>query len=374
MAKRKNLNQNQRRYLHNIYYNTKSGGNFSSPKTLMLEVKRRGNPENIAPAHVKHFLNDQLSYVLLRDKNERVKKPSYISYFPGHIMNLDLSYMGKYSKENNNYKYIFACVDSFSRKSYVRLLKNKDDNSVVKAMESMFDSMPYNVLYAHCDLGSEFRSKRFVKLMRDHNCKLYYSQTGSAYYCERFFKTLKSRISRYMLANNTSTYYKVLPQIVDSYNATPSRALYGLAPNDINRSNQYQMYLRFKQTILDNSKKKTPYRFKIGDKVLISLKRDIFHRQMSMKFSFEIFEIIFRYTMQGVNLYKIASCDGQYLVGTFYESELHLVPNPVNFYQLNKVIKNERHRKLISLKYHSDKCQVWVSNEEYEKIRDRTIQ
>ena len=41
-----------------------------------------------------------------------------------------------------------------------------------------------------------------------------------ANYVERFIKTLKSKIYRYMVEKNSPRYIDVLPKIVDSYNKT----------------------------------------------------------------------------------------------------------------------------------------------------------
>ena len=370
MVKKNLLSKNERDYIESIY--SKVDTSFSSPTSMWSEIKRRGNTHNLSLSKVRQFYNNQSSYVLQRDSRDRIKKPSYVSFFPGFLIQYDISFMLDLSRFNDNNRYILGVIDSFSRFAYVRALKSKDDRTVSTAMKSILDQMPYSPILGMSDLGSEFRGRNFTSLLREYGCKQYYSQTGSAYHIERFFRSLKKRISTYLLRNNTKKYYHALQQIVNSYNHTPTKVLGGLRPVDVTRKNQYQVYLHMKQVRLQRESAKSAYKYKLGDKVIMSLKKNIFYKQMKMTWSNETFTVIHRYRIQNVNMYKITDCKGENIVGTFYESELQKIEDPTQFYEVDKLIKSGRGRKLISLKHHPKPCQVWVSNSDYQKILNRT--
>ena len=366
MVKVKTLTKRDRKYLESIFFKIDSGSSFSSPTAMMHEIERRGNPKNISLSQVKNFFAGQAGYILQKDSKERFFKPSYNVYFKGHMWQVDLTFLNKLGPYNDGYKIILGCIDSFTRLAYVRPLKQKDNKSVTNAMRSILNEVDYKVLHVLCDLGSEFRSQSFTQLMKDNSCKLYYSQTGSAHTIERFWRTLKHRISTYLIENRTQRYIDVLQDIVKSYNSTPTRALGGLRPIDVSRQNQYQLYLQMKNRRLKKSKK--PFKYHVGDKVIISLKKNIFHNQLSTSWSLETFVIYRRYRIQNANLYKLTDCKGEHIIGTFYESEIQKVQNLINFYELGKLMKNEDSRKLITLKHHPKECQIWVSTEDYNKL------
>ena len=59
---------------------------------------------------------------------------------------IDLIYMPK-SWFNSGYKYIFACVDVFSKKADMIPMKERDSTTSAKAFEKILDNMVYQRQY-----------------------------------------------------------------------------------------------------------------------------------------------------------------------------------------------------------------------------------
>ena len=69
------------------------------------------------------------------------------------------------------------------------------------------------------DQGSEFYNKTFDKLLKSKNLEIYLKFTeGKAVVVERFNRTLKSIMYKYLTANNTYNYIDSLDRMVSKYN------------------------------------------------------------------------------------------------------------------------------------------------------------
>ena len=54
-----------------------------------------------------------------------------------YLWQLDLVDLQKFSKSNKGYKYLLTCIDVFSKHAWVRPLKTKEGNSVLKAFRKI---------------------------------------------------------------------------------------------------------------------------------------------------------------------------------------------------------------------------------------------
>ena len=102
----------------------------------------------------------------------------------------------------------------------------------------------------------------------------------------------------------------VLQYIVDSYNVTPHRSLNNIAPKDVSKDNEADiwafMYLKPKIIKLKmKNRAAQKYRFKVGDMVRISRINMIFDRSYDEHFTREIFKIRNRFRMQAIPMYRL---------------------------------------------------------------------
>ena len=67
--------------------------------------------------------------------------------------------MIKYSKQNNNYKYISTVIDIFSKDSWCYPLKNKNSNDIINSFKDIFKKSKRKQYFIQSDEGSEFINK-----------------------------------------------------------------------------------------------------------------------------------------------------------------------------------------------------------------------
>ena len=230
--------------------------------------------------------------------------------------------MNAYSKENDGYKYMLTCIDVFSKYAWVRLLKNKSGLEVANAFASILAEgrVPQKL---HSDRGKEFFNKHFQNLMSKN--KITHFATGSelkASVVERFNRTLKSHMWRYLTAINSKRYIDVLQDIVCGYNNSHHRSI-KMKPADVSKDNETIVFKTL-YGVRDGLSKKTVFKYKVGDVVRISKVRGPFAKGYEENYTHEFFTISECIPRQPT-VYRLKDYDGDVIQGSFYEEELQKI-------------------------------------------------
>ena len=121
---------------------------------------------------------------------------------------------------------------------------------------------------------------------------------GKSVVAERFIRTLKNKIYKYMTSISKNEYIDKLYDIVDEYNNTYHRSI-KMKPLDIKDNT----YIDFEKEVNDKDPK-----FKVGDHVRISKYKNIFAKGYMPNWSEEVFIIIkikntvpWTYVINGLN-------------------------------------------------------------------------
>jgi hypothetical protein len=148
---------------------------------------------------------------------------------------VDLIDMQHYAKDNDNFKFILAVIDVFSKFGWMRTLKNKTGVEVAHALSDIITSSGRKPKQVWCDKGTEFYNKHVKKLV-----DLISSQNEEkSSVVERWNSTMKNRMFKYFTANNTRRYVDVLNDMVSQYNNTKHSAIKMTPVNVSNPENLY---------------------------------------------------------------------------------------------------------------------------------------
>lgn len=85
----------------------------------------------------------------------------------------DLVEMIPYADENLNFKYLLTVIDCFSKKAFVKPIKNKTGDAVARAMEKIFVDENRHPRFLQTDQGREFFNKPFKTLVKKFNIHHY---------------------------------------------------------------------------------------------------------------------------------------------------------------------------------------------------------
>ena len=115
--------------------------------------------------------------------------------------------------------------------------------------------------------GPEFHNSHFKKWLKDNNIEMYPTHNEGKYVVtERFIRTIKNKIYKYMTSISKNVYINKLDDIVDEYNNTCHRTI-KMKPIDVKNNT----YINIDEELNDNNAK-----FKVGDHVRISKYKNIF--------------------------------------------------------------------------------------------------
>ena len=181
-------------------------------------------------------------------------------------------------------------IDIFSKYAWVVPLKVKKGVTIVnvfqkilrKSNKSQSQSKGRKPNKIWVDKGSEFYTNSFKKSLKDNNFEMYSTHNeGKSVVAERFIRTLKTKIYKYMTSISKNVYIDKLDDIVDEYNNTYHRTI-KMKPVDVKDNT----YIDFKKEVNDKDPK-----FKVGDHVRISKYKNIFAEGYTSNWFEEVFVI-----------------------------------------------------------------------------------
>ena len=198
---------------------------FFDSKVASPDKKSIGSGAKLIPQ--KEQLADELHKPIIR----KFKKRKIYSAFKDNIWGADLADMQLLSKYKKGIRFLLCVIDIFSKYAWVVPLKGKKGISIVKAFQSILKQstrrakgtsaqhVKPNKIWV--DKGSEFYNAYFKKWLRDNDIVMYSTHNeGKSVVAERFIRTLKSKIYKYMTSISKNVYIDKLDDIVDEYNNT----------------------------------------------------------------------------------------------------------------------------------------------------------
>ena len=340
--------------INKLPYNQKQWGTLLV-KNIIASKKKLGlgnNPNKI------------LSQELHKPKRVNFERRRVISNHIDHIWGIDLITMIKYSKQNNNYKYILTVIDFFSKHSWCYPLKNKKYNEIINSFKDIFKKSKRKPNFIQSDEGSEFTNKQVQKFFNDNNIKWYhtYNRDIKCSICERFNRTILNKIYKNFTLNNNTIWIKDLNKLVKEYNNSYHRTI-KMKPIDASKkSNENIVRKNYNFEITDKKPK-----FSIGDKVRVSLLKNTFEKGYTSNWSEKIY-VIDDIKTSNVHYYYLKDLNGGKLDGTFYQEELLKTNMKENdLYIIEKIIKKVGNKYLVKWKGYDDSFNSYVNKNDIIK-------
>ena len=133
----------------------------------------------------------------------------------------DLADMQLISKFNKRFRFLLFALDIFSKYAWVVPLKDKKGVSIADAFQKILDNSGCKPNEIWVDKGSEFYNNSFKKWLKDNDIEMYLIHNeGKSVVAERFIRTLKTKIYKYMTSITKNVYIDKLDGIANEYNNT----------------------------------------------------------------------------------------------------------------------------------------------------------
>ena len=271
----------------------------------------------------------------------------------------DLADMQALSEENEGYKFLLLVIDTFSKYGWIKPLKNKKGETMVKAFKTIFEEgRTPGKLWT--DKGTEFYNKNMNDLRKLYDIELYSTENEEkSSIAERWIRTMKEKMFKYFTDYNTNKYIDVLPDLVEDYNNTVHSST-KLTPTDASKEENELTVWRNLYPDRYKTSRLNP-KFSVGDEVRITKKKKVFEKGYTTRWTEEIFTIKEIRETNPIT-YKLEDLQGEEIKGTFYEPELQKTEQQI--YRIEKIIKKEKGRSFVKWKGYSDKFNSWVDNKD----------
>ena len=294
--------------------------------------------------------NEQLAYELHQPVIRKFEEGNVYSTFKDNIWGVDLADMQLLSKYIKGIRFSLCVIDIFSTYVWVIPLKDKKGISIVKAFQSILKQSnsirKSNKIWV--DKGSEFYSAYFKKWLRDNDIVMYSTHTeGKSVVAERFIRTLKSKIYKYMTSISKNMYIDKLNDILDEYNNTYHTTI-KMKPIDVKDNT----YINTSKEINNKDPK-----FKVADHVRISKYKNIFGKGYMPNWSEEIF-VIKKVKNTVPWTYVINDLNGEEIIGTLYEKELQKTNQ--DKFRIEKVIRRKGDKLYGKWKGYDNSFNSWI--------------
>ena len=202
------------------------------------------------------------------------------------------------------------------------------------------------------DQGSEFYNKSFTDFFKMNNIEMYSTfNERKSVVAERFIRTLKNKIYKYMTAFSNNVYYDAFDDIVNKYNNTVHRTI-KMKLIDVTND----LFTEYNE----ESNKKDP-KFKICDHVRISKYKNIFAKGYTSNWSEEVF-IVSKINNTVPWTYVISDMNGKDITGSFYKKELQSTNQQK--YRIENIIKRKGNKLYVKWKEYNDSFNSWINKKD----------
>jgi len=350
--------------LRGIYYDPSHPAGYSGVEPLLKYVGRR-----FRPRAVKEWMQSQDTYTLHKPIRRKFNRNRYIVNNIDELWQADLNDMRSLAKYNDGFNYILAVIDVFSKHGFMVALKNKTGSSVVHAFDKIFKTSGRKPDNIQTDKGGEFTAREVKRFFKSHGINYYTTKNPDtkAAVVERWNRTIKTRMWRYLTHHNSYRYIDVLDDLVKAYNNSRHRTI-KMAPVEVNDENVLEVWYNMQP----RRAKKVKPKFKVGDTVRITKEKRFFQKGYETKWSEELFTIN-RVISHARPVYELADLRGEVLDGYFYEPELQLVRvTKDRLYKIDKIVgtKGKGRSKLYLVKWKGYPSQFnsWVPASELVRL------
>ena len=174
---------------------------------------------------------------------------------------------------------------------------------------------------------------------------------GKSVVVERFMRTLKNKIYKYMTSISKNVYIDKLYDIVKKYNNTYHTSI-KMKPVDV----EDNTYIDFNKEVNDKNPK-----FEVGDHVRISKYKNIFTKGYMPNWSEEIF-IIKKIENTVPWIYVINDLNGEEVIGTLYKNELQKTDQKE--FRIEKVLKKKGDKLYVKSKGYDNSFNCWIDKKD----------
>lgn len=247
---------------------------------------------------------------------------------------MDLVDMGA-SRVIKGFRYIFMCIDCFSRKAWAVPMVRKESKETWNVFEIIMKRAGGKPNKIWIDQGGEFYSKYWKEKLDALGITPYstYSEQKSVM-VERLNRTIKTMMFERFTAERTTDWVTMLPTLMTIYNTNPHSAMpkddlgSRYSPNDAysmrgaaEKDLKKHLYGDAVGEVVKEPKDGYGHKIALGDWVRISSKKGVFAKGYTTTWSAAVYRVT-RIDLNAPVLFHLTDAHGEDVKGTFYAEEI----------------------------------------------------
>ena len=312
-----------------------------------LYKKAKEIDKSITRKDVNNFFESSTTTQLLHQVAKPTNMPilGNVGFYQG-----DLIFYPKYKKQNRGFSGAFIAVGINSRYAYGFPFKTKTADEIYDILEAFIERAKKDerpIMALETDNGSEFLNKRVQQLLIDNGINHITFDVGNHRALgriDRFSRTIKSYITRYMIQNNTTNWIDVFEILIRNYNNTYHSAI-DMKPKDVSPKKEREILDETFARSLDMISTKD---LKKGDYVRVPLIQKSFDKE-GQKYSNKVYIV----DSIGFNKVSIRDLDGDLVNKRYNINQLLKVPKESTIVQTSNIDQakmDDRVRRVVEQK------------------------
>ena len=357
--------------LRSIYFDPKSEAGFASIDKLYAAAKLKD--PHVTRDDVRNWLASEMTYSLHAPTTVNFSRNRCIVEHVDEQWQADLVDMSNVRRSNSNHAFILTVIDMFSKFAFTVPLKCKSGLALRDAFQKIFSTgrVP---LKLQTDKGTEFTNRILQDFLAKYDVH-FFTTTNINIKCavvERFNRTLKMKMFKYLTANSTKRYIDVLSSITDAYNRSKHRTTkmrpIDVDPHDIQDEKCVFLNTYGVPTKVDLLQKSLNRKdqFDIGDEVRIALVKKTFNKGYKQQWSKETYRIVNCIHRIDKTVYELCNSSRRVIRKKFYPEEISKVT--VNLSHIDHVVRSrtvsDRKQHLVKVKDSQGERNRWVSDDD----------
>jgi hypothetical protein len=306
--------------VEDIYHDLNNPASFSSKYQLLNAI--RGT--KLKSRNVNEFVGRSDTYQLFKPAKKTF--PTRRVYARGPMQNLqgDLMILSENSAKANKIIGVLLLIDVFSKFVYAEPIKSKSTPTLKAAFKKIFSRLKpmRDPLLLQFDKEGAIFTKVMLDFFKANKVKVFTTHsTYKASIIERFIRTIRTRIARYMYFHKSLKFVHVLQPIIKNYNRTHHRSIDDPPQNALN----VEITDKIHKNLYDrNPPPLCLPKYSILDKVRIVKFQNRFAKISAVQtFTQEIFTIA-KILLTRPITYQLSDNDNNIIEGAFYDNELVL--------------------------------------------------
>ena len=244
----------------------------------LLKLVERKYKFAITRREVKQFLAKDLPTQLYATQQKVNSKGHIVAFVKDELWQIDIFVMkAGLAKYNDDFKYIFVCIDVFSRKAYGQAMKSKDSESCLDALQYIIDkkakARPRAMM---ADQDAAFQDKEWQRVMTENSIAFTMNALKdhkALGIIDNFAKVMKSSLNKFMEDDKTYKWTDYFQTVIDNYNKGTHTSIGNNRPDDVKKDfdqNQKDKDITAKivgMNVDKNRANHTTSTLEVGDKV-----------------------------------------------------------------------------------------------------------